>query len=336
MKKKISFILTVILFYSACKPDFNPNTSWKDITVVYGLLSPNDTVHYVKINKAFLGQGNALVMAQNPDSCTYGNNLTVWVEEWNGSNRTNLWYLDTTTIYNKESGTFYYPKQVIYKFKAKLDTIDAGVDYRLYIKNNKTGKLVSGHTGLVQKFDVLKPLPSSSLHQVVVNFTGPNYVRMVWNPSYYGRLYQLDILFTYREKNILTNDSVVKTLDWNLGTRTSAGTSGNDPSLEIDIPGVSFYTFLQGNITASPNMVRTVAGYPLRYVFSAGADNLNTYIEVNAPSTSVVQDRPGFTNIVNGLGIFSSRYQEIQPHYLDAYSSDSLLYGHYTKNLNFQ
>jgi hypothetical protein len=31
-------------------------------------------------------------------------------------------------------------------------------------------------------------------------------------------------------------------------------------------------------------------------------------MKVNGPSTSLVQDRPEFTNIENGIGLFSSRY----------------------------
>jgi hypothetical protein len=331
MKKITGIVFISILLYSACKTDFNPDAKWKDITVVYGLLSQNDSIHYVKINKAFLGQGNALVFAQNPDSSTYGNNLLVWVEEWNNGNRTNLWYLDTTTIYNKEPGVFYYPKQVIYKFVAKLDSIDPGIDYRLYIKNNKTGKMVSAHTGLVQKVDVLLPAPKSQIPCAT-----PNYVQVIWNPSYYGKLYQLDILFTYSEKNILTGITVLKTLDWNIGTITSPTTSGNDSPLELDFVGESFYSFLKGNIPVLPNVVRSATNYPLQFIFSIGADNLNTYIEVNAPSSSIVQDRPVFTNIVNGFGIFSARYRQTESHFLNDYSMDSLYYGSYTKNLNFQ
>jgi hypothetical protein len=184
---------------------------------------------------------------------------------------------------------------------------------------------------------VLKPVPSSPSHQVQVNFASLNYVQVEWNPSYYGKLYQLDILFTYSEKNTITGNTVIKTFDWNLGTQTSAGTSGNDPVLEIDFSGQSFYSFLQSNIPVEPTyIVRTAAGYPLQYIFSAAADDFNTYMEVNAPSTSIIQDRPGFTNISNGLGIFSARYQQTQYHFLNSLSMDSLYNGHFTKSLNFQ
>ena len=41
---------------------------------------------------------------------------------------------------------------------------------------------------------------------------------------------------------------------------------------------------------------------------TVGSEDLNTYIKVNEPITGIVQKRPQFTNINNGIGIFSSRY----------------------------
>ena len=41
---------------------------------------------------------------------------------------------------------------------------------------------------------------------------------------------------------------------------------------------------------------------------TVGTKNLNTYIQVNAPITGIVQQRPQFTTVSNGIGIFSSRY----------------------------
>jgi hypothetical protein len=35
-------------------------------------------------------------------------------------------------------------------------------------------------------------------------------------------------------------------------------------------------------------------------------------MEVNEPTNSIVQEKPDYTNITNGLGIFSSRYRKIR------------------------
>jgi len=39
-----------------------------------------------------------------------------------------------------------------------------------------------------------------------------------------------------------------------------------------------------------------------------GTDDLQTYINVNKPFSGIVQERPVFSNIENGVGLFSSRF----------------------------
>jgi hypothetical protein len=36
-------------------------------------------------------------------------------------------------------------------------------------------------------------------------------------------------------------------------------------------------------------------------------DDLKSYIQVNSPSTGVVQERPIYSNVSNGIGLFASR-----------------------------
>ena len=44
---------------------------------------------------------------------------------------------------------------------------------------------------------------------------------------------------------------------------------------------------------------------------AVGSEDLETYINVNKPITGIVQQRPQFTNITNGVGLFSSRLSNI-------------------------
>ncbi|MBE0652408.1 MAG: hypothetical protein IH594_01340, partial [Bacteroidales bacterium] len=64
--KKLRLIITLLiafLFLEQCSTDFDLNAPYKDIMVVYGLLNQNDSTHYLKINRAFLGEDDALIMA---------------------------------------------------------------------------------------------------------------------------------------------------------------------------------------------------------------------------------------------------------------------------------
>ncbi|MCC7244082.1 MAG: hypothetical protein IT269_00265, partial [Saprospiraceae bacterium] len=52
--QKLLFLPLLALLVASCSNDFDVAAPWKEIPVVYGLLSPQDTAHYIRIEKAFL------------------------------------------------------------------------------------------------------------------------------------------------------------------------------------------------------------------------------------------------------------------------------------------
>src|SRR5256885_621227 len=114
--KRWYFILLPFVFINSCKTDFDIIAPYKETTVVYGLLDPAANVQYIKINKAFLGEGNALVMAQQRDSTNYKpGSLDVKLQEIVFGQVVKTLQLDTTTAIAKDAGIFSNPYQVLYK-----------------------------------------------------------------------------------------------------------------------------------------------------------------------------------------------------------------------------
>ena len=78
--KKI-FILSafLFLFFTSCKNDLKLNAPYKEFPSIYAVLTPQDAIHIIRINKVFLGEGDANKMAQVSDSLNYpANELTVY------------------------------------------------------------------------------------------------------------------------------------------------------------------------------------------------------------------------------------------------------------------
>ena len=76
MKKLTFLFLLSSILFSSCETDFNVNADWQEVTVVYGLLDQNEDKQYIRINKAFLGNADAFIMASVADSINYNpNNL---------------------------------------------------------------------------------------------------------------------------------------------------------------------------------------------------------------------------------------------------------------------
>ena len=63
-------------------------------------------------------------------------------------------------------------------------------------------------------------------------------------------------------------------------------------------------------------------------VFTTGTDDLNTYIQLSQPSTGINQDVPSFSDVTNGVGLYTARhiqtfYKLIDSGVLDTLSTES-------------
>ena len=70
-------------------------------------------------------------------------------------------------------------------------------------------------------------------------------------------------------------------------------------------------------------------------ILTAGNDDLNTYMQVNEPVTGVVTERPIFTNVNNGYGIFASKYSTKLSTFLSDGTMLELCAGQLTSGFKF-
>jgi hypothetical protein len=307
--KHYFLLLVLIVLLGSCKDDLEVNADWKDITVVYGLLDQNDTVHYLKITKAFLGPGNALSFAKIPDSSNYKQKLDVRIEGWEmtskyDSNLMQTIRFDTVTITNKQEGdsVFYFPDQLVYKSEGN-STLNSKYIYKLFIIDPKTGKEVTAQTSLVQKIGTIsKPQPAPAR----ASFTPGIKSQAIWTTAEGGKRYQFVGRFYYIETKNADSSQTMKYIDWVIFNSLRTETTDGGIELQYSYSNDVFYVVL-GNKIPVDNSVRRTA-YKMEYIFTIAAEDLNTYMEVTEPSYTIVQEKPPFTNITNGIGLFSSRH----------------------------
>lgn len=295
MKKLVLFIILFAssLFWLSCDKEVELLADYKDITIVYGLINPLDSISYIRIEKAYLTDGNILDAAQIADSNQYPYKLDVKMKSGNQ----NIVF-DTITVHNKEGGIFYAPDMQVY-YAVTKDALVENQEYQLEITNPKSGKVITSSTS---------PVDASR-----IDFTYPPFLtidmtkdKTVKFESIAGvRLYQLNIRFHYAEYNINTGDSTLHYVDWVFPT---AKTDFLDGGEEVVYPyiGEQFYSNLLANIPFKEGIERYNGQMEL--IVSAADENFNTYMEVNnATNYSLVIDRPSYTNIENGYGLFASR-----------------------------
>ena len=76
--------------------------------------------------------------------------------------------------------------------------------------------------------------------------------------------------------------------------------------MSTTLDGTKFFNYLSNNLEEDNTVTREFISLDL--VITIGTSDLATYITLNAPFDGIVQERPTFSNINNGLGLFSSRY----------------------------
>lgn len=300
MKFHYLFFLFIILF-SSCETDFDVNAQWEDVTIVYGLIDPNIEDQLIKINKAFLGQGDALQMASIADSSNYNpSDLHVKIhrirqQAFNQYDTLSSVTLNDT-ILDKDDGLFSTDNNIIYTFKKPSSFYNTNSLYALEIINLISGHKVTSQTEIINTFSFESLNPS--FEWGLYNGDLPDSLKfrtknIEWQPSTNGVIYQLDIVINYIENNDTIN------LPWS--QPLVEYTSGN---MSLKIKGDQFFQFLTTNLTN--NTPKQFLNLDL--VMTVGSDDLKTYINVNKPFSGIVQERPVFSNINNGVGLFSARF----------------------------
>jgi hypothetical protein len=332
MKKLLLFCSLGYLF-STCSTDLDIIDDWKETMVVYSLLDTTQPKQYVRIEKAFLGPDNALSMAQNYDSINYMNTLDVWLKELDANGALIMAYqLNPDTMMNKDEGIFAFPAQVVYSMPtAGTLPFLATHSYRIEVTNLSTGVTVNATTSLINNFLITRP---SGTTMDIRKITPNSMISIEWNGSATARIYQVAARFHYYERDQANTVTSKVTPDWLI--RTVKPSPNNYTAVQsIDFDPNAFYKFLANVIPYDPNVSARETNY-IEFIIYAGGEELNTYMEVNAPSTSLVQEKPVYTNINGGLGLFSARHQKFTNHInLTASSEDTLAKGQYSCGLQF-
>lgn len=337
--KQYILIAFSALFLLSCETEFSVNGDYDETPIVHMLLDPNDEFHFLKLNKTFLGDGNANDFALIADS-TYFDQVDATIEEVINGSTTRSWTLQDTIIENKESGTFYYPEQKLYFFQA--DDLDQDAIYRLRIDIENGKHIVQGQTELVKNINITFPNVNQQLNFADANvpLNGYKTQSIAFSAGEGAALYKVQVRFDYREFKPSGNEN--KSILWDVGTLRAEDLQSS-PSVGAN--GEVFYEIVSNRVVQDPTVTRrTIRGFEL--IVTAGSEDLNTYMLTNEPTSSLAQNKPTFSNVEGGLGIFSARTTAVQykpfqnpnnPNIrgLNVNSTRELCEGQYTTSLLF-
>lgn len=343
MKKVLTILATTILvlIMTTCSNDFELNAPGRDIPVVYGFLSSQDTAHFIRIERAFLPDNqSAFEVAQNPDSVYY-QNLDVRLEELDQSNNVvNTFTLEevngTDIGFPRESGIFVDDPNILYRFETiSPDTLIGGVTYRLVINRGDNREEVTASevmTSPVGRFTA--PREPTSLN--IIYGTDPVRPIVTWRRAEDTKVFDLNIRYHIQEWNL--NDPTNKTMKTIEGTlQREVDVSSNSISVSADFEPAIFYTILGNELEANPDIRRRLVNYD--FVAVGVGSEYERFIEVGRANTGLTSAQliNRYSNVQGGVGLLTSRTTGVYAGFtLKAQSKDSLRNGVITRDLNFE
>lgn len=332
--KKFFIIFSLSVIFFSCSTDIDLNADYKDITVVYGLLDKGSDMQYIKVNKAFLGEAAVADMAAVSDSFIYKSANVMLKKYHNGNYIKTIHFVYNDTI-PKDEGYFANDKNVIYLTDEKIIEQSEEDDLEEYSFNlvvQIPGKPeVTSETKLVANVKILPPISYKSELIFYQSYgTTGQYIdlKLKYQSAKNALLYEVYTEIYYYEKEQGSSDYTLKTIMWRQLDKRSNDIKGEE-TIESTISGSGFYNYIHtqvANINAEERIF-----YSVRFYFVAAGETLTKYIDLTSPDYGIVQEKPSFTNVQNGWGLFSSRGSSFSSYKkLESGSLGELSGGQYT------
>ncbi len=332
-----AYLTLLAMLFAGCDDKIDLTAEYEAITVSYGTMNKSDSVHYFKIYRGFITDGNAYTEASNWDNVYYPvDSLEVRMEVRNENGAlVRSAVLDTTTSVAKKQGYFAAPKQLLYCYRDSL--LNEDNKYRLVIKRVNSGKEIYAETSLVGDFSFRYP-------QQTWNMTIENYTPIRFKAAANASIYDLYLTFYYIEENKKSGEVAHKSITRKLNPVFIRSSNTEEVSYTGFAPA-SFYTIVAQSITPNEDVVRYIDGFSCIQLTAWAANEIfANYYDISNPTSSLVQSRGSYTNFVtsgkdDAYGFLASRSSCRRTLTWSSsidHNEDSLVAGRRTAGLQFR
>ncbi len=324
-------ITSIIWLLISCEQEIQISADGKTIPVIYAIINPEDSIHFIRISRSFKGTADASESAQNPDSICY-EILTPKIEFFTESGW-KYYELKFTPAPNSDKEVGYFTNKGLQLYQCETD-ISAffikGTHLVLNISIGNQQRLVSADINYLEPPKIFAP--RQGLRTLLEFYALPFEIGFE-DPLGFAR-YEAHLLFHI--KNIMKNgDTVLQTIDKSFIRNTQNGhIPGDHKNISIYVPGDLFLAQVRQDVKDDPNVDYRLPGQ-IEVILYTGSSEFYDYIDLN----KITDDYGGqiVTNIVGGLGVFALKYREkVTNIFLGPITMDSLLRGRFTRRLNFK
>ncbi len=354
MLKKIMYFSIFAVFLASCSNDFDLIDNKREIPVIYGILSKQDSAHYIRIERAFADENkSAPELAKNVDSLYY-KDITVQLIRAKDNKTYTLQQVDGNKEgYKRQSGIFADAPNYLYKIKASEIKLETNEIYKLLVKRKDGTILTEAQTVIVPDM-VLEERITAPGKPPLINAGS---IKVAWvgldplaaDPKYsdkqvIGNAKMFDVSMIVEITEAPKDGSTPQRIELVWDITRSFVPNPNNGELTLAANSVTyrsqepnaFYRFIDRSLTNSKPALRRVEG--IKYKIASGGNDLYQYINVGNINTGITGTEvlPTYSNIKNGYGVLSSKNYFISDSYaLGKSSLDSLINGSITKKYGF-
>lgn len=334
-------VLALILggwMWTSCSNDFELTSEWKEIPVVYAILSGDDAVHYVRVEKAFLDpEQSALLIAQNPDSIYYpANAIQVYLQKVGNSTLFQLTRVDGNLEgFKRDTGIFADTPNWLYKITAQEmgGFLEENATYRLIIKRTDGQPDITAETVIPRKPNLISPNNTGTPPKI--QFMGQLTTLFRWTHDNNSAFFNVHLTVPYRE--VTPTGTIYDTIHWSPIQSLNAESTTATSTLSR-VAGNDFYTVVKNHIQ-TPNDGRTRYFGFISIEVEGGGKEIREYRETalaNAGLTGA-EILQSYSNMSEGFGLFTAKnYVRYNGYKLWEESIDSMRLSPITRDLNFK
>jgi len=337
--KKLAFVFVIILsslfVFTSCDNSINLAADYKETTVVYAIFDPSDSISYIRVTKAFLGNGSIIEMAKERDSSEY-KNISVTLEKYINKKLVKTFDFEPVELDGKQDGIFYSPRHTVYAAVTynELDctnTRDTIYSYEVKVKNNSKEIVGRNMTLVGGEFIGTTPMPGHDGKPGTISFLNNKISKtpIAWSAVENGHIYSLDAEFYFLE--VFTNgDSIQRTVKWDSIVSVSSG----DANVKVEIQCTKFFDMVLAqvpykNSEKENSVVKRRIGSDvlgdMTFFFKVGTKDFYEYITIRQLSSGMNQDIPIYTNVDNGIGLITSRITHSRVFVMTDHAKNALL-----------
>jgi hypothetical protein len=333
----IALLSGSLFVFSSCKNDLKLSAPYREIPSVYAVLNAYEPLQMIRVNKVFLGDGDATVMAKVADSINYKQDeLSISLKH---SVKPNIIEFKDSMVIADEGA--FNVNQRVYISREKLETSGT---YTLTIKNNKTGNIFLARASAIEAVQDTQyygnltapysPYPPTTDTKYYIDYKtneGAAYFRPVEDNT---KVYQLIIRSHFY--NDFGSYKVNDYVDYVFANRypkdaTIIGGFGGSPHIKTNFRPIDYFSAV-GLGLSKKNLTEGVLGrkmFLIEYLIYSSTQEYIDFLEYNKPSFGFNQNKPLYSNFDNAsaLGIFTFRTRtsikkDMATTMVNAFSSD--------------